>query len=36
MENTDLADYKIILSHSGKINGLVGNCKIEEFIDKLD
>ena len=36
MENTDWADYKTILSHSGKIDGLVGTCKIEEFIDKLD
>lgn len=36
MENTDWADYRTILSHSGKIKGLVGTCKIEEFIDKLD
>ena len=36
MEDTDLADYKTILSHSGKIDGLVGNCKIEEFINKID
>ena len=36
MENTDWADYKTILSHSGKIDGLVGTCKIEEFINKID
>jgi len=36
MEDTDWADYKIILSHSGKIDGLVGSCKIDEIINKID
>lgn len=32
----DLADYKTILSHKGKIHGLVGSCKIDEFINQFD
>ena len=36
MEDTDWADYKTILSHSGKIDGLVGSCKIDEIINKID
>ena len=38
MENLeiDLADYKIILSHKGRIDGLVGFCKIDEFINQFD
>ena len=40
MENTnidlDIADYKTILSFSGKIDGMVGSCKIDEFINQLD
>ena len=38
MENIeiDLADYKTILSHKGKIDGLVGSCKIDEFINQFD
>lgn len=33
--NIDFADYQTILSHKGKINGVVGSCKVEYFISSL-
>ena len=40
MENTDInldiADYKTIFSHKGKVIGLIGNCKIDDFIESFD
>ena len=40
MENTDInldiADYKTIFSHEGKVMGLIGNCKIDDFIKSFD
>ena len=40
MENTDInldiADYKTIFSHEGKVIGLIGNCKIDDFIKSFD
>ena len=36
MKDTDWADYKTILSHAGKIDGLVGSCKVDEFINIVD
>ena len=30
--NIDFADYQTILSHKGKIDGVVGSCKVEYFI----
>ena len=37
MENIDVdfSDYKTILSHKGKINGIVASCNINEFIMSL-
>ena len=32
----DLEDYKTILTHTGKIDGIVGICKINEFDKQLD
>lgn len=32
----DIADYKTIFSHDGKIDGIVGTCKIDEFDNQLD
>ena len=32
----DTADYKTILSHQGKIDGLVGSCKIDELTNQFD
>ncbi|MBN2894641.1 MAG: hypothetical protein JXK05_01935 [Campylobacterales bacterium] len=34
--NVDLADYQIILSHEGKIEGRVGSCKVADFMTNLD
>uniref|UniRef100_UPI00404823BF hypothetical protein n=1 Tax=Aliarcobacter sp. TaxID=2321116 RepID=UPI00404823BF len=31
----DLEDYKTILAHNGKIDGIVGVCKINEFNNNL-
>lgn len=31
----DFSDYKTILSHKGKINGIVASCNINEFIMSL-
>ena len=31
----DLEDYKTILAHNGKIDGIVGSCKINEFNKNL-
>ena len=36
MENLDIADYKTIFSHKGKVIGLIGNCKIDNFIKSFD
>ena len=32
----NLEDYKTILTHAGKIDGIVGICKINEFDKQLD
>lgn len=32
----DLEDYKSILTHNGRIDGIVGTCKINEFDKLLD
>ena len=32
----DLEDYKSILVHNGKIDGIVGTCKINEFNKKIE
>ena len=32
----DLEDYKSILKYSGKVDGRVGNCNINEFDKQLD
>ena len=32
----DLEDYKSILTHNGRIDGIVGTCKINEFNKLLD
>ena len=32
----DLEDYKSILTHNGRIDGIVGTCKINEFDKQLD
>ena len=32
----DLEDYKSILTHNGKIDGIVGTCKINEFNKNLE
>ena len=32
----DLEDYKSILAHNGRIDGIVGTCKINEFDKLLD
>ena len=32
----DLEDYKSILTHNGRIDGIVGTCKIIEFYKLLD
>ena len=32
----DLEDYKSILKYSGRIDGIVGTCKINEFDKQLD
>ena len=32
----DLEDYKTILTHAGKIDGIVGVCKINEFNKNLE
>lgn len=32
----DLEDYKTILAHAGKIDGIVGVCKINEFDNNLE
>lgn len=34
--NLDIADYKTIFSHKGKVIGLIGNCKIDDFIKSFD
>lgn len=40
MENTDInldiVDYKTIFSHKGKVIGLIGDCKIDDFIESFD
>ena len=28
--NIDFADYQTILSHRGRVDGLVGSCKVED------
>lgn len=33
--NIDFADYQTILLHKGKIDGLVSNCKVEDFMSSL-
>lgn len=33
--NIDFADYQTILLHKGKIDGVVGSCKVEYFISSL-
>ena len=32
----DLEDYKSILTHNGRIDGIVGTCKINEFNKNLE
>ena len=32
----DLEDYKSIFTHNGRIDGIVGTCKINEFDKQLD
>ena len=32
----NLEDYKTILAHNGRIDGIVGTCKINEFNKQLD
>ena len=32
----NLEDYKSILTHNGRIDGIVGTCKINEFDKQLD
>lgn len=34
--NLDIADYKTIFSHKGKVIGLIGNCKIDDFIKSFN
>jgi cell division GTPase FtsZ len=33
--NIDFTDYQTILLHKGKIDGLVSNCKVEDFMSSL-
>lgn len=33
--NITFEDYEIILSHEGKIDGIVGSCKVDEFMNSL-
>ncbi len=33
--NIDIADYKTILSHKGKISGVVQECKVDDLLDSL-
>ncbi|WP_157279212.1 FtsZ/tubulin family protein [Aliarcobacter butzleri] len=34
--NVDIADYKTILFHKGRIDGVVGSCKIDKLWDNLN
>lgn len=34
--NIDIADYKTILAHKGKIEGIVDSCKINELLNYID
>ena len=34
--NIDIADYKTILAHKGKIEGIVDSCKIDELLNYID
>jgi cell division protein FtsZ len=34
--NINIADYKTILAHKGKIEGIVDSCKIDELLNYID
>ena len=34
--NIDFADYQTILSHRGRVDGLVGSCKVEDKMLRFD